>query len=154
MTQATAGSGTPVFVDTNVLIYASRPSAPQHGVARAALARLRAAANPLWLSRQVLREYLAAATRPQPSGPALPMAAAIADVQRFRLAFNLAEDRLDVLDRLLQLLSTHPGAGKQIHDANLVATMLAHGITRLLTFNAADFQRFGPATTLEPVRAP
>ncbi len=32
--------------------------------------------------------------------------------------------------------------GKQVHDANIAATMLAHGITRLLTFNVADFQRF------------
>ena len=35
------------------------------------------------------------------------------------------------------------GAGLDTPDANLVATMLAHGITRLLTFNVADFQRFG-----------
>ena len=33
-------------------------------------------------------------------------------------------------------------SGKQVHDANIVATMLAHGEARLLTFNAADFRRF------------
>jgi predicted nucleic acid-binding protein len=32
--------------------------------------------------------------------------------------------------------------GRQVHDANIVATMLAHGETRLLTFNEADFRRF------------
>ncbi len=32
--------------------------------------------------------------------------------------------------------------GKQVHDANIVATMLAHGETRLLTFNGGDFHRF------------
>ena len=37
---------------------------------------------------------------------------------------------------------TNGARGKQVHDANLVATMLAHGIRRLLTFNLADFQRF------------
>jgi predicted nucleic acid-binding protein len=37
-----------------------------------------------------------------------------------------------------------------VHDANLVATMLAHGITRLLTFNAADFRRFGSLVELVP----
>jgi predicted nucleic acid-binding protein len=30
-----------------------------------------------------------------------------------------------------------------VHDANLVATMLEHRIRRLLTFNEADFRRFG-----------
>ena len=33
-------------------------------------------------------------------------------------------------------------AGRQVHDANIVATMLAHGENRLLTFNGADFRRF------------
>ena len=31
-----------------------------------------------------------------------------------------------------------------MHDANIVATMLAHGERRLLTFNEADFRRFNP----------
>jgi hypothetical protein len=33
-------------------------------------------------------------------------------------------------------------AGRQMHDANIVATMLAHGEHRILTFNGADFRRF------------
>ena len=136
--------GTPVFVDTNVLLYASRPKANEHARSQAALSRMRQDGAPLWLSRQVFREYLAAATRPQASGPALPMAAAIADVQGFQAAFNVAEGGPNVLDRLLQLLAAHPGGGKQVHDANLVATMLEHRIHRLLTFNAADFRRFDP----------
>ena len=134
--------GTPAFVDTNVLLYASRPKAPEHARAQAALSRMRQDGTPLWLSRQVFREYLAVATRPLASGPALPMAAAIADVQEWQAAFNIAEDGPAVFDRLLQLLATHPGGGKQVHDANLVAAMLEHRITRLLTFNVADFRRF------------
>lgn len=135
-------AGDPVFVDTNVLIYASRPASTQHSSAQGALSRLRVDASPLWLSLQVLREYLAAATRPQPSGPALPMAAAIADVQRFRTGFNVTEDPPETFDRLLQLLVGHRGGGKQVHDANLVATMLSYGITRVLTYNHADLRRF------------
>jgi len=48
----------------------------------------------------------------------------------------------------------HPTRGKQVHDANLVATMLVHGVTRLLTFNVADFRRFGAVIALEPVDTP
>ena len=135
--------GTPVFVDTNVLLYAGRPNAAEYARSQAALSRLQRDNAPLWLSRQVFREYLAAATRPQASGPALPMAAAIADVHGFHAAFNVAEDGPKVLDRLLHLLAAHPGGGKQVHDANLVATMLEYRITRLLTFNDTDFRRFG-----------
>ena len=32
--------------------------------------------------------------------------------------------------------------GRQVHDANIVAPMLAHGERRLLTFNGADFRRY------------
>ena len=31
---------------------------------------------------------------------------------------------------------------KNIHDANIVAVMLIHGVRRLATYNQADFQRF------------
>jgi predicted nucleic acid-binding protein len=52
-------------------------------------------------------------------------------------------------ERLLSLLATHPVAGRQVHDANIVATMLANGITRLLTFNIADFRRFAGLIAIE-----
>jgi len=39
--------------------------------------------------------------------------------------------------------------GKSVHDANVVAVMLAHGIHRLATYNSSDFQRF-EEIALEP----
>jgi predicted nucleic acid-binding protein len=47
----------PVFVDTNVLVYATRPSATQHAAALAALTRLEGEGSALWVSPQALREY-------------------------------------------------------------------------------------------------
>jgi predicted nucleic acid-binding protein len=38
-----------------------------------------------------------------------------------------------------------------VHDANIVATMRAHGIDRLATLNAADFKRFEDEISLEPL---
>jgi predicted nucleic acid-binding protein len=141
----------PVFVDTNVLVYATRPSATQHAAAVAALTRLEDEGSTLSVSLQVLREYLAAVMRPQVTAPALPMTAAIADVRHFRSTFNVAEEGLSVLDSLLDLLAAHGGTGRQVHDVNIVATMLAHGIRRLLTFNTADFRRFGQIIDIEPI---
>jgi predicted nucleic acid-binding protein len=132
----------PVFVDTNVLIYATRLLAAQHAAAQAALARHEDNGSVMWVSPQVLREYLAAVTRPQATSPALAMTTAIADV---------AEERPGVLDRLLDLLAVQRGGGRQVHDANIVATMLEHGIRRLLTFNTADFRRFAPIIDIEPL---
>jgi predicted nucleic acid-binding protein len=145
---ATAGD---VFIDTNILVYASRPSAPEHGAARAALVAIEASGKTAWISSQVLREYLAVVTRPQASAPPLPMETAIADVRCFQSVFRMAEDGPPVLERLLALLGAYPGAGKQVHDANIVATMLAHDISSLVTFNTADFQRFAVAIRIEPL---
>jgi predicted nucleic acid-binding protein len=54
------------------------------------------------------------------------------------------EDGPAVWDELLQLSRRIPFGGRQVHDANIVATMLAHRERRLLTFNEADFKRFVP----------
>src|SRR5579872_2451017 len=80
----------PVFIDTNILVYAARPSAPNYAVARVALNRLEAEGAGLWISAQVVREYLAVVTRSQATAPALPMATAIADVRRFQSIFEVA----------------------------------------------------------------
>ena len=45
-------------------------------------------------------------------------------------------------ENLLALCREVSVGGRQIHDANIVATMLAHGEHRLLTFNISDFRRF------------
>ena len=45
-------------------------------------------------------------------------------------------------EALLGLVRTIPVAGKQIHDANIVATALAHGIPAILTHNVTDFVRY------------
>ena len=134
---------TSAFVDTNALVYADQAHSAFHLPARAALGRLEQEGAELWISRQVLREYLATVTRPGPDGvPAMTRAVAAAAVEGFVGAYRIAEDGPHTTARLLDLVRTVPMGGKQVHDANIVATMLEHGITRLLTFNVADFQRF------------
>lgn len=132
----------PVFVDTNILVYASRQRSPFHARASAGLGQAGRGGGSLWFSRQILREYLAVVTRPQPTEPALSSDAAVADAEGFLAKFTVAEDGPRVTKMLLQLLAQHQSGGKQVHDTNIVATMLAHGITRLLTFNESDFRRF------------
>ncbi|MGA2597613.1 MAG: hypothetical protein ABSH09_11570 [Bryobacteraceae bacterium] len=56
--------GSPIFLDTNILVYASFPGAPFYDAARARLGELERAGAVFWASRQVLREFLASTTRP------------------------------------------------------------------------------------------
>jgi predicted nucleic acid-binding protein len=141
----------PVFVDTNVLVYANTVRSPLHIRAQLALQDLSASAIPLWISRQILREYLATLSRPQTFSAPMAPAALVADVVRFQTQFLIAEDGPLVTSNLLGLLSTYSFGGKQVHDANIVATMQVQGIRQILTNNVADFSRFGSLITVIPL---
>jgi hypothetical protein len=47
-----------------------------------------------------------------------------------------------VADRLQALLADVECAGKQVHDANVIATMLTHGVGTVVTMNVEDFACF------------
>lgn len=137
-----------IFVDTNVLVYASIISAPLHQSALNTVLHYHSTGAELWISRQVLREYIATVTRPQTYSSPVPPTLAAADIQRFEAQFDIAEDGPPVTDLLLHLLQTVSVAGKQVHDANIVATMQAHNIRHLLTHNVSDFARFSHLITV------
>jgi len=133
-----------VVLDTNVLLAASDEGRADYSDALASLNAWPAAGVALYTNGQILREYLAVATRPSSqNGLGMAQADAVANVRAFRGRLELlAEDR-KVADRLLELLDTVECAGKQVHDASIVATMLAHGIGTIATSNPDDFARFG-----------
>ena len=131
-----------MFIDTNLFIAACNVLAPDNERARALLARAHADSSPCRISRQVMREYLSAATRPQTWSQPLTAAEALADLSWMEAAFEILEDGPRVMETLAALCREIPVGGKQVHDANIVATMLAHGERRLLTFNIRDFRRY------------
>jgi predicted nucleic acid-binding protein len=135
-------AGNSVFLDTNILVYASFPGTPFHAAARARLSELEAQWANLWTSRQVLREFLAVTTRPGVILPAPTPAALSQVVEQFETAFQIADEDAAVTRLLLDLLKSQTIQGKQVHDANIVATMRRWGVVQLLTHNTADFSRY------------
>ena len=131
-----------MFIDTNILVNARILEAPQHNIVRANLERAFAGPEELRISRQIVREYLAVMTRPQSWPVPITREEALEDAGRLLEIYEVLEDGPVVTDLLLDLIRDVPGGGKQIHDANIVATMLAYGERRLLTLNAADFRRY------------
>ena len=126
-----------------MLVKARLLEAPDHARARASLERAFAAPASPRINRQVLRASLAVVTRPQTWAVPLSREDALTDVERLVAAFEMLEDGPVVTDRLVSLCRPVPVGGKQMHDATSVATMLAYGERRLLTFNADDFRRYG-----------
>jgi len=90
----------------------------------------------------VLREFVAVTTRQQAWARAQGAADAASAVSLLARDFEVLEDGPIVWDALLDLCRKVEFGGKQVHDAYIVATMLAYGETRLLTFNTSDFHRF------------
>ena len=131
-----------MFIDTNVLVKARFLEAPDHDIARERLSQALQEPEPLRISRQVVREYLAVLTGPQSWPIAITREEALEDANRLLGNFEVLEDGPLVTDNLLALCREVSVGGRQIHDANIVATMLAHGERRLLTFNVSDFRRF------------
>ena len=136
----------PVFLDTNILVYASVDTSPSYHAARAAITAYEASQTPLWISRQVLREYLATLARPHVG---IPISELTAAVRQFEVRFPMAEGSPLVTAQLLTLLEQ--GDSTQIHDMNIVATMQAVGVGRILTNNPDDFTPFASLITVLPL---
>ncbi len=131
-----------IFLDTNILISAVLQESPRYFHARGVLRRLEEMDVEVWVSRQVLRELLAVLSRPQAFTNPLQLADVLAVAQEYEDQFVVAEDQSLVTQQLYLLLDKVECGGKQIHDANIVATMLAYGVPQIVTYNLADFRRF------------
>jgi predicted nucleic acid-binding protein len=133
-----------VMVDTNVLLAATDESRTEHHDALTILNDWPAAATTLCTSGQILREYLAVAARPADgNGLGLKLPDALGNVHAIRERTTLLAEDAKVAERLLGLLADVEAGGKQVHDANVVATMLVHGIGVIVTMNLDDFACFG-----------
>jgi predicted nucleic acid-binding protein len=133
-----------VFLDTNIVLRATVPSAPNHVNVRLALDILARLGSTFWINRQVLREYAMTVTRAQHFMMVVSHQEAARLVRQLMTLFQVADETQAVSDTWATLLETIPMGGKQVHDANIAATMIAYGIRDLLTLNEVDFRRFEP----------
>jgi predicted nucleic acid-binding protein len=144
-----------ILLDTNLLTRIIRSHDPQAGVARAAIQTLLRRGERLIVVPQNLYEFWAVATRPAGPPPAgrngLGMTAEQAAhwLRFIRRRFTLLPDREELSTLWQELVERHNVTGFRAHDVRLVAAMQSYGITRLLTFNAADFRGF-PVVSLDP----
>jgi predicted nucleic acid-binding protein len=139
------------FIDANIFVFAANPLSPWH---MPAVSRLRDADRQgisFLASPQVIREFIAAASRPSPNGPQQPLGPILENAQRIRASVTLLGEDATTVARLVELLNRIPAYGRQVHDANIVATMLTNGVSTLLTHNVADFARYAELIQIEPL---
>ena len=85
----------PVFLDTNVLVYSVIPESPRCFESRRLIERLEEQDCELWISRQVLREFFAVVSRPN----VLATQATQAEIQTVLRSLDLWRKVCDILER-------------------------------------------------------
>ena len=121
---------------------------PYHEQCLSLVERLKDEDSELWISRQIVREYLVRATHINTFNVALTLPQVMTQIGTINSLFRIADETEAVSRQLVELLLTVPTSGKQIHDANIVATILVYGIDTLLTLNVEDMKRFGDRITI------
>jgi predicted nucleic acid-binding protein len=102
------------LADTNIPLYLVNPAAPEHSGSARGMERILA------------------------NGDRVVLAAALAAASHGR--FPVLPEPPEALDLWLDLVIRNSLRNKRSHDAHLLATMRANGVTELLTLSAADFQ--------------
>ena len=97
-------------------------------------------------------EFWNVCTRPATArgGWGLDIAEADRRLSAIEAGFSLLTELPVVYPIWRRLVVAHSVQGKQVHDARLVALMMAHGITHVLTLNAGDFARFPGIVEIAP----
>lgn len=139
------------LVDTNFLLRLAQSTSPLQQYARNAYSTLRSQGETLIIVPQNVIEFWAVATRPiNVNGLGLSIDLAFQELTQMKQLFALQPDTSEILPIWEQLVVTHQVMGKQVHDTRLVAAMIVHQITHLLTFNTDDFKRFSEITAIAP----
>jgi predicted nucleic acid-binding protein len=107
------------------------------------LRRLAAQGRTFCIGSQTISEFLAVATRSiADHGLGMTQVAADAELGKLIFALEILYDSAATIAELRRLVVTHSVIGKSVHDTRLVAALISHGLTEILTFNIRDFDGF------------
>lgn len=114
----TVTMGVKAFVDTNILLRVVFTNMSLHTEADTLLKQMLREDAELWISGQVIREFIVQATHPATFTSPLPIEKVIDEINIISPLFVVANETEAVRAKLLELLKAYPTRGKQVHDAN------------------------------------
>ncbi len=139
------------LADTNVVLRWALEADPLHAVVRSAVIRLRELGHRVVVCPQNLVELHAVATRPAAAnGLGLASSEARAMATLVQAAFPVLAESAQVHIQWQALVDRYGVIGRQAFDVRIVAVMLSHGVTRLLTLDPTHFVRFAEIEVLTP----
>src|SRR5689334_16139445 len=101
----TTSADPPGVVDTNVLVYLSDTSSPHHLAASTLCKRGERGELVLYLTPQIVLEYVSVVTNPKRVAAPLTMEQAWGEVAKFLRAFRLIQPPPDLIDQMIAFQS-------------------------------------------------
>jgi predicted nucleic acid-binding protein len=141
-----------ILVDTNIPLRIAQIGHPHRQPALDALELLTLRDQERFaIAPQSLYEMYVVCTRPA-SGNGFGYTApqALAEIAATRSIFELLPETAQVYPTWEGLIAKYNVQGKPAHDTRLVALMIQHRVSQILTFNDADFRRFVEIRPLNP----
>lgn len=130
------------LADTNILLRSAQTSHQMSGDVIQVVRLLLARGDRLFVIAQNLIEFWSVATRPTSyNGLGLTIAQAKRELTQLKDLFVILPDTAEILPEWERLVVKHQVVGRQVYDTRLVAAMIVHDVSHLLTFNTADFKR-------------
>jgi predicted nucleic acid-binding protein len=141
-----------IVLDTNILVRLSDASSAHHLLTKKAVDDLLADEADLLLCTQVMIEFWAVATRPKDAnGLGMSIEKASATLRDYESMTQFLPEASGVASGWRTLVEKYGIKGKSAHDARIVALMLEHNVTEILTINVTDFESFPEITTHSPL---
>jgi predicted nucleic acid-binding protein len=144
-------TGTPILVDSNVLLRWVKPDDRDYPLVVSAIDQILRRRAVLCYTSQNIAEFWNTCTRPvELNGFSLSPQETDRRARLFEDRLRLLPDNEAVHHEWRRLLVTYNVSGVQVHDARLVAAMRVHGLKHILTFNVKDFGRYSDIETVHP----
>jgi predicted nucleic acid-binding protein len=133
-----------VLLDSDVLVHLLTAGDPLQATARNALRVLRRQQFRFATTAQNVAEFWNVCTRPPSARNGLgfepaDVAKRLTTINRMAEVLTENQTSYAIWQRLVASLSIR---GASVHDARLAAVMIAKNVSRILTFNGADFVRY------------
>lgn len=139
------------LADSNILLRLTQKNHQHYPIVKNAVISLRKQGEEICIVPQNLIEFWAVSTRPVlNNGLGLTINETESEIYKFKRLFKFHDDETDIFAEWEDLVAKYQVLGKNVHDAKLVAAMLKHGISHLLTFNVKDFKRFTEINVIDP----
>jgi len=144
---------TAYLVDSNVLLRWVKPDHADYGNVVSAIDSILGRNGLLVYTSQNVAEFWNACTRPADrNGYGLSPQETDRKANFFEKRLRLLPDSVAVHQAWREILRKYNVSGVQVHDARLVAAMLVHRISHILTFNHRDFTRYSEIQVVDPRR--